>query len=185
MCYRNKTQTSSLTKHTLRCKAKPLPHTPGCYRLCSIREKVWVFCVKAHFVVTWQLMSNYKLIRLKKFVSYKIVKLCNWLFFQIYLILYTCVWRCDVTGTPENFLGALYARRTGIITLLLRFKVTRFTSCFHIHDEIFTLPYKIKGRVNFNSATFVTCQRFKSTSSSEFNSLVETPSVTCLTDFFF
>ena len=80
-----------------------------------------------------------------------------------------------MTGTPENFLGALFARRTGIITLLLRFKVTRFTSCFHIHDEIFTLPYKIKGRVNFNSATFVTCQRFKSTSSSEFNSLVETP----------
>jgi len=44
-------------------------------------------------------MFNYKLIRFKRFVSLFTIKLCNELFFQLYLMLYAFVPRFDVMDT--------------------------------------------------------------------------------------
>ena len=54
------------------------------------------FGIVAHFVVTWQIMSNYGLIKLKKFIviSY---------FFQLYLMFYACVRTFNVMGTVKKF----------------------------------------------------------------------------------
>ena len=55
-------------------------------------------------------MSNYGLIRFKRFIS-----CANWLdcvisyFFQLHLILYVCVQTFNVTGTVENFLELNWA----------------------------------------------------------------------------
>ena len=48
-------------------------------------------------------MSNYGLIRFKRFISSFIDKLCNWLFFKLYLILYACVQKFDVMENLEFF----------------------------------------------------------------------------------
>jgi len=62
------------------------------FRYCSI------------FVCIWQILFNYVLTRLKRFVSQFTSKLCNWLFFHLHLALHLCVVRFDVTGNLKNFL---------------------------------------------------------------------------------
>ena len=56
------------------------------------------------FVVIWQLISNHEQIKLKRFVSLFTLKLCNKLFFQLHLMLYTYVRRFDVMDTVWKFL---------------------------------------------------------------------------------
>jgi len=63
------------------------------------------FSTVAYFIVIWQLMSNYRLIRLKRFFSSFTVKLCNELFFQLHLMLHVYVQRFDmmIIGTLAIF----------------------------------------------------------------------------------
>ena len=49
-------------------------------------------------------MSNYGLISITRFISYESVRLCNWLFFQLYLMLHVCVRRFDIIGTVQKIL---------------------------------------------------------------------------------
>jgi hypothetical protein len=48
--------------------------------------------------VTVALKANHRLIRLKRFVSQNLYKLCNYLFFYLYLMLHACVQTFDVMG---------------------------------------------------------------------------------------
>jgi hypothetical protein len=65
------------------------------------------------FVVIWQILSNHGLIRLKRFVSSISSKLCNYVYFYLYLMIHAYVQRFDVTENLEKFdiLGATEALR--------------------------------------------------------------------------
>jgi len=63
-------------------------------------------------------MSNYGLIRLKRFVSLFTVKPCNESFFQLHLILHAYVRRFDVMGTVEIFLELNRANLVSVLETL-------------------------------------------------------------------
>ena len=65
--------------------------------------KVFVFGIVALFVVIWQLMSNYELIRFKNPSHHLQLNCIISCFFQLHLMLHACVRRFDVTGIVGNF----------------------------------------------------------------------------------
>ena len=74
-------------------------------RVCLVREKV----VVARFGFIWQLLSNHKVISLKRFVSSFTTKLCNQLYF-LTIFNTPCMYRkirCDVrqffSSVKKNF----------------------------------------------------------------------------------
>jgi hypothetical protein len=56
------------------------------------------------FVCLWQILSNYRLIRVKRFISRFTGKLYISFCFYLYLMLHACAVRFDVTEKLENFL---------------------------------------------------------------------------------
>ena len=56
-------------------------------------------------IVVWYLMSNYKLIRLKRIILLFPLNCVVSYFCQLHLMFYVCVRRFDVTGTVGKFLG--------------------------------------------------------------------------------
>ena len=64
-------------------------------------------------------MSNYTLIRLKRFVSSFTVKLCNELFFQLHLILHAYVRIFNVMCTVEFF----FRTKQGLSSVFVSFDV--------------------------------------------------------------
>ena len=67
--------------------------------LFSCRKKIGHY---SSFVCLWQILFNYRLTRFKRFISQFTDKLYNW--FWLYLMLYVCAARFDVTKNFEKFL---------------------------------------------------------------------------------
>jgi len=55
------------------------------------------------FICLWQILSNYGLTMIKRFVDLQVNCAISF-YFRLYLMLHACVERFDVTGNLENFL---------------------------------------------------------------------------------
>jgi hypothetical protein len=65
--------------------------------------KIFRFGYCSIFRFIWQFVSNHRLIRLKRFVSWFTTKLCNCFLFRLHLVLHTYTVRFDMTGTVVFF----------------------------------------------------------------------------------